>query len=204
MKRIVKGEEPASFLRWIRQNRGGNWNDFSGCDVYRELKQGLIEEQGFLCCYCEVALKKNTDAHIEHSKPKDRYPGERFSIRNLFACCQHGDNCGHRKGGNYFDELISPLDADCQSRFTYTGNGKIIPADKDDSFAQRTIDLLALNCNRLKRQRETIIKTLDHDDVAEDLLRQSLDNCIEWYNGFFTVIEYVAGKLGLNIPVENA
>lgn len=196
MKHIVKGSEPSSFQSWKKKNPRADWDDFSRTKTYQELRQCLIDEQAMFCCYCEIALRQNSDAHIEHFKPKSKYPAERFAYNNFFACCEYKDSCGRKKGSEYFDDLISPLDANCQSRFTYTGNGKIIPFNENDEYAQRTIEVLALNCKRLRLQRESIIKILDNDETTTDYLKQSLANCIDWYNGFFTVIRYVAGKRG--------
>ena len=192
MKSIAKGDEPVSFHDWKQQNRTANWDDFSGSDIYQELKKILIEQQKKICCYCEIALQQSTDAHVEHLKDKGRYPQETFNFYNLLASCQHNDSCGHKKGKAYFDDMVSPLDADCQSYFTYTGNGKIIPSDENDTFAQQTIELLGLNCKRLQDRRKSIIKTLDSSD--SNYLQQSLNNCVDWYGGFFTVIQYLIEK----------
>ncbi len=195
MKHITKNSGPSSFRAWNgNKPHGADWNFFSKTDVYRELRQYLVDEQDDLCCYCEIALKNDAYVHIEHFKPKSTYPAEMFDIQNLFACCQYNDSCGHKKGSGFFDELVSPLDTNCRARFTYTGNGKIIPLNENDISAQQTIDLLGLNCKRLKDRRRSIMRTLDNAGVTTDYLKESLDNCIEWYDGFFTVIEYVAGK----------
>jgi len=196
MKHIVKGCEPPSFQSWKKKNPRADWDHFSGTETYKELRQYLINEQVMLCCYCEIALKENSDAHIEHFKPKSKYPAERFNYNNLFASCKYNDSCGTKRLSEYFTGLISPLDEKCQSRFTYTGNGMIIPFDENDEYAKRTIKLLALNCKRLRLQRESIIKILDNEEITSDYLEQSLINCVDWYNGFFTVIRYVADKRG--------
>lgn len=196
MKHIIKNPEPSSFYTWKASNRSANWNEFSGTEPYNELRSCLVEEQQHLCCYCEVALMNdgNISAHVEHFKPKGRHQTEMFNILNLFACCEHTDSCGHKKGNEYFAGLVCPLEENCESRFTYTGNGTIIPSNENDESADRTIQLLNLNCKRLKDQRKSIIKALEHDEITIDYLKQSLDNYLEWYNGFFTVIQYVAGK----------
>jgi hypothetical protein len=54
-----------------------------------------------------------------------------FEFRNLLASCRHTDSCGQKKNAGYFSEMVSPLDAGCQLRFTYTGNGKTIPSDAE-------------------------------------------------------------------------
>ncbi|MCD6321455.1 MAG: TIGR02646 family protein [Clostridiales bacterium] len=154
MRHILHNTEPASFYRWRQQNPNANWNNFlrphsQHLAVYTELRKTLIDQQKKMCCYCEVALKEDTDAHVEHLQDQDNYPKETFNFNNLLASCRHNDCCGHKKGNSYFTEMVSPLDNNCESRFTYTGNGKIIPFNELDIHAQKTIRLLGLNCKRL-------------------------------------------------------
>ncbi len=198
MKHISKGAEPSSFQDWKKKNPNANWRTFSGSDSYQELKHLFLEEQVNLCCYCEIALVANGDAHIEHFKPQHHYPKDIFNIQNLFGCCKHRDSCGHKKDSDFFDELISPLNAKCHLLFTYTDNGKIIPIDENDETVKKTIDLLGLNCRRLKNHRKAIIRTLDSENLDKSYLQQSLGNCVDWYNGFYTVIKYVEDKLFQN------
>lgn len=85
--------------------------------------------------------------------------------------------------------MVSPLNSDCQSRYSYTKNGEIISFNENDKDAQRTIDLLGLNCKKLKDKRLSIIKTLE--DAESDFIQESLLNCVDWYSGFYSVIEYM-------------
>lgn len=197
MKHISKNTEPAIFTNWKRQNSNCSWSDFA-CpqsqyrNVYLGLRQELIIQQEKMCCYCEVALKEEIDAHIEHLKDQNNYPNDRYDFNNLLASCQNTDSCGHKKGTGYFNEMISPLDENCQGRFTYTATGNVIPNDENDNFANTTIELLGLNCKRLKDRRKNLIKTLQSADSA--YLNQSLNSCVDWYDGFYTVIVYIIGK----------
>jgi uncharacterized protein (TIGR02646 family) len=202
MKHFVKGDEPPFYQIWRKKKPHANWDDFSGTETYIELRKVLIKEQANLCCYCELALTKDVDAHIEHHRPKSERR-QMFIIENLFACCQHKDSCGHHKGSTYFNGFISPLDKNCQDRFTYTGTGKIIPVDETDELAQKTIDTLELNCKRLKTQRESIIKMLENIGMTTHDLQESLDNCVEWYHGFYTVIQYIADKFAKYASMES-
>ncbi len=200
MRYIIQGNAPATFQNWKKMNPSKNWEDFSQPSspshaVYSEIRELLIDQQEKMCCYCEVALKQNTDAHVEHLKDKHSNPGETFNFKNLLASCQHCDCCGHKKGTNYFSEMVSPLDRNCQLRFTYTGNGKIIPLDEADTAAQKTINILGLNCKRLKDRRFNLIKIIDNEYTD---FEQSLFNCLEWYQGFYTVIQYVASQQPLS------
>jgi len=191
LRAITHIDEPELFRQWRKKNISKNWSDFSGTAAYLDLRKKLISEQEEMCAYCEIALKKETDAHIEHLQDKDTYPKECFNLANLMASCQHNDCCGHKKDRGYFKEMVSPFDSKCQSRFTYTGTGKIIPIDEGDTNASQTIELLGLNCKRLKDQRLSLIKAIDCDNTSFSF---SLKNCIEWHKGFFTVIQYVKNK----------
>ena len=198
MRCIVKGEVPEAFAQWKARNSAkSDWSSFSKPQsqsyvIYQKLRHSLISEQKHQCCYCEVVLKKEGDAHVEHLKDQGHHPDERFNFSNLLASCQYRDSCGHKKGNGFFKEMVSPLDENCQARFTYTARGKIIPIDEGDSFAQKTIDLLGLNCKRLIDRRLSIIRNLA--PVEREYLLQALDNCVEWGWGFYTVIEYMIAK----------
>jgi len=194
MKHIPKGEQPESFERWLQTNTGIPWSEFSGLhyEMYCNLRKNLLEQQNNVCCYCEIALKDESDSHIEHLKPRNHFPNEAYSFLNLLVSCQYSDSCGHKKGSNYFSDFVSPLKSTCQSRFTYTGSGKVIPVTETDTHTERTIDLLGLNCKRLKDQRESIIKSLEKCKL--ELVNKYLENCFEWVNGFPSVVEYVASK----------
>ncbi len=190
MKHIGKNSEISTFNNWKRRNPTANWNDFSGTQIYHDLRDALIVEQNQMCCYCEIAITNSgNNCHVEHLKDRHNYTLETFNYCNLLASCQHTDSCGHKKGTNYFNNFISPLQHNCQSRFTYTRDGRIIPYDENDNDAQTTIEVLSLNCKRLVDRRKGIIKTLENADNEYIVL--SLDNCIEWFNGFYTVIDYM-------------
>lgn len=190
MKHIVKNSDISTFNEWKKHNTNAVWNVFSGTEAYHILRNTLISEQNQMCCYCELAITNNgNNCHVEHLKDRHNYPSETFNYSNLLASCQHNDSCGHKKGTNYFNNFVFPLQANCQSRFTYTRNGNIIPFDENDNDAQKTIEVLGLNCKRLVDRRKGIIKTLENAD--NEYISLSLDNCIEWFNGFYTVIEYM-------------
>lgn len=202
MRHIKKEKgEPASFTGWKRRNRGANWDDFSGTPEYHELKTQLVSEQDGFCCYCELAVEADQSSNVEHLKPKGTFTRTRFTYANLLASCVKGDSCNAKKQGWYCSRMVTPLQPKCQSRFTYTQNGQIIPARESDSHAQKTIKKLGLNCRRLRGLRESIIKGLEsaigNYDNPEDYLRDALDNCRDWYHGFYTVFQYVAAKMGI-------
>ena len=177
MKHIVKQAEPDTFARWKESDKMAkrpNWNRVPG-DVKRDVHSALMREQGFLCCYCE-ALVDGEGSHVEHYRPRTtpRYRDRQLDYANLHCSCGRdlvrGEprQCGFSKG-NWFDEqlLVSPLDADCESRFSFTGDGRIHPAPGDRS-ASETIKRLALDLPKLDKRREEVLHSyvdLSIDDL---------------------------------------
>ena len=106
MKHIVKNQEPQEFIDW-KNNANENWQptyDNLQNPKKRILYHSLLEEQGYICCYCERELKEN-DYHIEHFRPKDRtlFPELQLDYSNLLCSCQRNNqrktplHCGNSK-----------------------------------------------------------------------------------------------------------
>lgn len=65
MRHIVKQSEPSLFTKWKACNPTATYKkDLKGI-VKHKLKESLIEEQHYLCCYCECRITLET-SHIEH------------------------------------------------------------------------------------------------------------------------------------------
>ena len=197
-------EEPEAFRRWKKQNKKAGWSDFSGGSEYGEVKEQLIAEQLGMCCYCEVILSLS-DCHIEHLKPKSRYPQERFAYGNLLASCNSKKSCGHKKGTWYHPDMVSPLTIGCEQRFTYTLDGRMIPSDKEDKSALETIEQLGLNCATLKDRRKSIILALDNRGNGPEaaylqaVVTGILNRKNDWPFGFPTVVLFIAAMY--EIPI---
>lgn len=67
MKHFVKNGEPALFSQW-KASATDDWKptyqDLRG-DEKEAVKESLMKEQGYICCYCERRLI-DSDSHIEH------------------------------------------------------------------------------------------------------------------------------------------
>ena len=163
-KRKVKG---------IPKNPTNSWNSFKGKD---ELKVALTHISSGLCAYCENRLDTNLGSHIEHILSKSLNPELTFEYTNLMlSCIQDGkveDNmdtnsvsCGHsplKRKNDYNEELfIKPTELNVEKYFSFEVNGKIIAKAGLNSVetqrVEHTVNVLNLNCNRLKRQRHKII-----------------------------------------------
>jgi uncharacterized protein (TIGR02646 family) len=146
------------------------WDGFGKKKVVRNK---LKSEQKGLCAYTEfnisafVSLASSTQygCHIEHIKPKSRFPNETFDYENLvvsvldahdlhsikqgelFVITQDPDDESHLNyfGGHakfYFYDanlFISPTDPDCEHFFAFLEeSGAIIPSpDLDDSEQEK-------------------------------------------------------------------
>ena len=150
------------------------------------LKSGLIEEQKGLCAYCCGRITDDK-AHNEHIEPRN--PGKYASKRsldytNIIASCNNPETCGNKKENQYDPQkFVSPLDEDCEEKFTYHGDGKIV----GDKY---TIDLLNLNAYELRNARKSVMKKLQFLDKEtiemcymneEDGKYQAYYNVIKWF-----------------------
>lgn len=215
MKHIVKQAEPQDFADWKksakkRQRRTykelSDTNNTESREIKKTLKDALLAEQGWICCYCEKRVTDD-DSHIEHFNPQSNQKVDPLNFENLLCSCQNETrqgvplSCGHKKGG-WFDQnlLISPLDPQCESRFAFTGDGRIKPLDDNDQAAIETIEKLGLNTQNHKALRSAAIagflateggmseKDL-HTFVSDYLKRDNSGR----FNEFWTTIQYLFG-----------
>lgn len=209
MRHIQKSQEPPSLARWNarRGNKTSNWKSFDR-SVKNDVYQYLLKEQGNTCAYCGIRISRRT-CHIEHFRPKSKYPHLTFAYTNLIASCQGEDeqrptrpvHCGHKKT-NWFDEelMISPLDTNCGKYFRFSGSGDILPTDQTDqaSLGETTIKHLALNIDKLRKMRrvaiDAAIYATEGIDTAEiELLAHSYQQLDEQgqYTPFAAAIVYI-------------
>ncbi|EHQ24215.1 retron system putative HNH endonuclease [Mucilaginibacter paludis] len=210
MKHIIKSPEPQALTDWKAQDKKyikglPNFERIKG--LYRRpILNSLRVDQGNICCYCERTLKDG-DCHIEHLMPQEYYEEYSCEYDNMLACCQlnlapkEPRHCGVSKGSWYDDQLmISPLQADCETKFMYTADGRIYPSIDDDEAADLTILHCQLNIDRLAAERGKIVETFIDPTLSEDDLIQYVKNYLAGkeanngsYNPFYTTIQYLFG-----------
>lgn len=196
MKHIKKGNEPTSFTLWKKDNPDKTFDDFKKeSTLNRNLKDALMSEQGYLCCYCECRISRNY-SHIEHFKPKDKFPKLSLEYSNLFASCiknppKGEKNCGHKKDNYYSDTLISPLEKDCHTHFTYNFDGTI---EADDERGEESIREYNLNSELLKKRRIEVIEELLKSN-SKNKIKDHLDENHLQLGEFYTMIEYLFNNM---------
>ncbi len=208
MKYIKKGDEPedlAKFKASANEDWKPTYNDLRSKEK-TNIHQNLLEEQGYICCYCGMRIDKE-NSHIEHLKPRNSFPEEQLNYNNLLASCQREreknepQHCGVKKAEWYDQNLIvSPLEPHCSDFFLYTGSGEILPTNvlEREIAAVTTIDKLGLDINKLNAmRREAIDGILEAVDNLEQLEIQQLLNSFDKldnqgkYAPFCAVITYI-------------
>lgn len=202
MKYIQKRQEPVEFTQWKAQ-ASDDWKpDYDGMhsDIKNRVKKVLMEEQGYICCYCERRLEER-DSHIEHLRPQDPYGDDQLNYQNMLCSCLQNTkpkeplHCGTLRGNWYDERYISPLEPGCETRFEYTEAGEIKPR-KDDQAAETTIDKLGLNIDKLIALRYDAIKPFQDETLSSDELQQFVAGYLQpdnegRFNPFYTTIRYL-------------
>lgn len=125
MRYIEEKEEPAGLIAWKGENAkkldelyqndsiSGDelWKFIDGdgrSEVYnkKQLKEALMREQGYICCYCGKRLLSEKIHHvsIEHLKVKTDYKRDTYNYFNLMASCLGGSRAEYESG-----ELVKPV-----------------------------------------------------------------------------------------------
>ena len=199
MKRIVKNAAPSSLTTWLHDQNGLN------CSFKRdmttalkdEVKQSLLDEQGYLCCYTGKRIEMET-SHIEHLKPQTlslRYGDhDDVNYQNMLAAypkqlIEKDKETGKSKGVNCEfgaqirgdkELLVTPLQENCEQKFSFDEFGDIFPAHENDDAAKTTIEVLKLQHKDLIAGRKAVIDgILLADYLTEAQVRTAAERAME-------------------------
>ena len=218
-----------------------DWDGFRSHDAgasYRQLAEALTEIQHGLCGYCEIDIKE-WDRQVEHVVPQS-HPQQgvarALDHTNLIACCKGGTlltedeerrrkpvrrnrSCGEAKDDLVDPDFIDPRTLpELPSLLQVSFDGRIeadteacqtcgIAADK----IQKTIDILGLNVERLRRAREARWNALSENWAADIDNSQVMESaaCVELLpdkenqlSRFFTTSRSYFGVYGERILAE--
>ena len=199
MKPIHKNIEPDEFVKWKsanqetidRYNAEGKKGDVLwellqsslGKEIVpddyskSQLRDSLIKEQFYLCCYCNATIKgESLDTKIEHYLPKETYREDIFNYQNLLASCNGGEreparprdlHCDSYKGSKDPSSLliVNPLVFKVLSHFSYTESGEISGNTEEE---KNTILFLNLHCKKLNLLRKAAIEPYIYGDENID------------------------------------
>ena len=103
MRKIDKNPAPSSFIAWKTANEtelqkcyetqtGSQIFEFLQDAAIREdLENALLAEQGYICCYCGMAIERGKMA-VEHFLAKSIHKTATFEYENLMASCKCSKN----------------------------------------------------------------------------------------------------------------
>lgn len=221
MKHIVKvsTQEALDALTSFAQNHG-TWDAVCADQSaetrtrYLSIKTALGAEQFCVCCYCESRVTvESDDSHVEHLKPRSRFPQDTFDYQNLSCSCQGGRgtdaHCGHHKGGDYDAALfVSPHNPDIEQLFRYNSEGGVAARDgAHEAQGQWMIQILNLDCPRLNNMRRShgrgLLETIDalinsgDEDVIDELaLTYLIPDGAQNLHPFYSVSRQIFGARG--------
>jgi uncharacterized protein (TIGR02646 family) len=164
MRQISGPAIPNILTEWREGTPGVGYGNMPAA-VRDHVKGSLIDEQRCLCAYTGLRITMLT-SHIEHLLPQDYCSnGEDLVYNNMVACYPSPGAFapfGAVKKRNWPSPseqylFVSPRSSSCESRFTFTLNGKITAAKANDNAARETIRRLALDHKALDRYRKEAI-----------------------------------------------
>ena len=130
MKKIIKGEEP----RELRAYRSSIPNeDMEKPNIYEDysdggvLREQLLEEQGYICCYCMGRIDKRS-SKVEHFQSQSGHRNKQIDYSNLFIACKGGEGrrkqyCDTAKGNSSLIHI--DLSRAIENEIKYLKNGQI-------------------------------------------------------------------------------
>jgi len=154
MLEIKKVEPPTFFKSWVKDNK----------KYGQRLREFILEkEQQHACCYCEKGITPDnidTDSHLDHVRPRDKFPQFKNDYHNLVVSCQTPGRCGNAKGSQFNNHFIVPTEENPGDYLTYFINGEM-RAIANNKKANVTIEMLNLNAPRLVGARRALFLQLN-------------------------------------------
>ena len=164
MRHITKTTPPQEFVEYLK-TPDVSFDGLSG--VPKEaLRQRLLEDQGYICCYCGRRIDNDKHTKIEHIKCQKNHKHLALCFKNMLASCDGGEqdradrvlpkhkvHCDAKKANE--DIPISPLDEKIEDYLMFFPDGTV--KGKGD-IGKELIRILGLDTDFLTIQRRNAIK----------------------------------------------
>lgn len=165
MINIKKEKEPSSLTQY-KQQLDASFDGANFTPVKNDIRNQLLEEQGYLCAYCMQRLENDClKVKIEHWHCQDNYPEEQLEYKNMLAVClgNQGNpiekqHCDTLKGNK--DLIYHPANPqhNIEDKIKYLGDGTI---RSDDMTLNKELDtVLNLNYFMLKQNRKEVLNSI--------------------------------------------
>lgn len=163
MRYIIKTTPPHEFIEYC-DTPGVSYDNLSGVPKIA-LRQRLLEDQGYICCYCGRRIENDKHTKIEHIKCQERNNELALCFENMLASCDGGEqdrenrvrpkhkvHCDAKKGND--DIPVSPLDEHIEEYLMFFDDGTV---KAKDSVGEALIRVLGLNAKFLINQRKSAL-----------------------------------------------
>ena len=191
MRHIMKTTPPQEFVEYLK-TPDVSFDGLSG--VPKEaLRQRLLEDQGYICCYCGRRIDNDKHTKIEHIKCQKKHKHLALCFKNMLASCDGGEqdradrvlpkhkvHCDAKKANE--DIPTSPLDEKIEDYLMFFPDGTV---KGKDNIGKELIRILGLDTDFLTIQRRNAIKNykvlpvLDWQAEVERLKIKGLDGKYE-------------------------
>lgn len=182
MKRIEKSVEPRSLTEYRSRISHSELLDSNvyenfpkktkeGCNKREvdNLRKQLLEEQGYICCYCMSRINCN-NSKIEHLKPQSIYKNLQIDYSNLFVACNGGEGnkanqqfCDTKKGESEFKYLDLLRNIENDLEYEKIGQNGIKIFSNNTDLNSDIENILNLNIRILmKNRKEAYNKTIEN------------------------------------------
>lgn len=186
-------------------------------DSYKNMKRQLLEDQGYVCCYCNRSITGVGDI-TEHVDPKSSKKCLVGEYKNLLVACEGGQHipaaitgtkkekrkayplhCDQSKENHPIP--ISPLSPDCESRVKYDVLTGSVYGDPNVITMR---DTLNLDIPVLKNERRDEIKNWCYDGSGNVLSNAQLEKVFTKMltrdaNGHYHNLYYVIASAALSL-----
>ena len=169
MKQVNKIAEPNSLL----QHRAKQHSNFDNIpyETKTELRQSLLSEQGYICCYCMKRIPEKIEKEgivtynmkVEHFQCQESFSALQLTYTNLFAACtgnegkpQKLQTCDSKKGNLELSINLTVNLPNCETLFKYNAIGEISSTNDNADIDRQLIVILNLNMQTLKDGRSEI------------------------------------------------
>ena len=189
MKKITKGKEPISLTKYrssipiVDMEKPNIYDDYREKDI---LRTQLLEEQGYLCCYCMSQITER-NSKIEHFKAQSLFRDKQIKYSNLFVACKGGEgtkehSCDTLKGNKSLNTINLTLKIESDLKYSKQGeiSSVISTETKVSSLTKEINDVLNLNSIILTKNRKQTYEDFKNKYKGK-LSKRELKRAIKFY-----------------------
>lgn len=199
MRHIDKTTPPKEFEDYCK-TPGASYEGLSG-NPKKELRKRLVEDQGYICCYCGIEILDDKHTKIEHVQCQKDHGDLALCFDNMLASCDGGDrdrevynkaskekrkemerhqrHCDAKKEER--DIPVSPLDVSIENYITYFDDGSVKGYGEQGT---ELIQILGLDVRYLQTLRQNAIESyfenpIDDIEIEIEKLRTPKDGKLQ-------------------------